>query len=82
MQITVAFTDVYDGEEHEHTETFDVPVPSDLTDSDQMDDWAGDNILPRTGDGNAVDKEAGYYAKVTECADLSDLVGREFEWHG
>lgn len=79
MQITVDFTDVYGGEEHRRTETFDVPAPEAL---DDLEDWAGDNILPRTGDGNAVDKEAGYFTKITACADIPDLVGHEFEWFG
>ncbi|MFA5709295.1 hypothetical protein [Mycolicibacterium sp.] len=76
MQITVKFTDVYDGTEYPRTETFDAPAPA--ADKD-IDDWAYDNIFPRTGDGREHD-ESGYYAKITVCSDRPDLVGREFEW--
>ncbi len=74
MQITVEFTDVYDGSESKRTETFDVATPSG-----DFDDWAYDNIYPRTGDGRA-HSESGYFAKIITCATDPSLVGREFEW--
>ncbi|GAS94834.1 hypothetical protein MMAG44476_22122 [Mycolicibacterium mageritense DSM 44476 = CIP 104973] len=74
MQITVDFTDLYDGSEYKRTETFDVEPPSG-----DLDDWAYDNIFPRTGDGRAHER-AAYFATITVFADRPDLVGREFEW--
>ncbi|UAK38409.1 hypothetical protein K8O93_00990 [Gordonia bronchialis] len=80
MKLTVKFTDVYDGEEHERVETIDVNEPSDLTFGDALDDWAYDEIFPHTGDGNAVDKDAGYFAEIIACDEAPGLVGQEFEW--
>lgn len=76
MQITVKFTEVYDGEEPSpHRETFDVPEPvADL------DDWAYVYIFPRTGDGAHPSGDAGYFVEVVACDQHPELVGREFEW--
>lgn len=74
MKLTVKFTDVYDGAEYPRTQTIDVPEPTD-----DLEDWADDNLRPLTGDGRQHD-EAGYFAEITECLDRSDLVGHEFSW--
>lgn len=76
MLMTVKFTNVYDDEEHEHTQTIMVSAPP----SDDLTDWAETNILPHTGDGNAIAKNAGYFAEIVEFGDRPELVGREFEW--
>lgn len=74
MQLTVKYTDVYDGAEYPRTETFDAPVPVG-----DIDDWAYDHIYSRSGDGRS-HGESGYFAKITECPERPDLVDREFEW--
>lgn len=74
MKVTVKFTDVYDGAEYPRTQTIDVPAPAG-----DLDDWAYDSLFPLTGDGRPHD-EAGYFAEITDCAERSDLVGREFSW--
>ncbi len=74
MQLTVKFTDVYDGTEYPRTETFDVPAPSG-----DIDDWAYDNVHSRSGDGRS-HSESGYFAKIIGCVERPDLVNREFEW--
>jgi hypothetical protein len=76
MQLTVLFTDVYDGHEHTRTETFDAPAPPDLED---LDEWADEHLRPRTGDGRN-HHEAGYFAEITTCDEIPDLVGEEFDW--
>lgn len=76
MELTVLFTDVYDGREHPRTETFDAPVPDDIED---LDDWAYDHLHSRCGDGRN-HREAGYFAEITACDELPALVSREFAW--
>lgn len=78
MMMTVKFTDVYDDEEHERTQAIMVSAPP----SDDLEEWAETNISPYTGDGNAITKNAGYFAEIIECGDRPELVGREFEWMG
>lgn len=80
MQITVIFTDVYDGEEHLRTETFDVSPPSTEDASDHYSDWADEQIFPRTGDGTGTSKEACYFATVLTCREYPPLIGVEFVW--
>ena len=80
MRITVLITNVYDGAEHPNTVTFDAPPAPRSSDDEAMDDWAYENIFPRTGDGNAINKKAGYFAEIRACEERPDLVGREFEW--
>lgn len=80
MQITVGFNDIYNGEEHIRIESFDVPLPSTDDVDDGYLDWSTNCIFPRTGDGNASNKEAGYFVLVTACSDFPRLVGTEFEW--
>lgn len=83
MQITVKFTNVYGGREHHNTQTFDVKEVSADTiadGGDSLEDWAYANIFPQTGDGNAEDADAGYFAEVLDCAEQPALVGREFSW--
>ncbi len=77
MQLTVEFTDVYDGEEHRREEHIDAPAPGLGEDLDQ---WAYAHVHPHTGDGNHTSGDAGYFAKIISCPDQSDLVGTEFEW--
>ncbi len=77
MQLTVLFTDVYEGAEYPRTESFDVPEPS--VDDDDLTDWADEHLYPRTGSGRP-DGEAGYWAEITACPDRPELVGREFDW--
>ncbi|UVK59877.1 hypothetical protein SEA_OBLADI_138 [Gordonia phage ObLaDi] len=79
MKMTVKFTDVYDHEEHERTEEIDVERPSTL-EGEEFDEWAIDEIMEHTGDGNAISKQAGYFAEIVACADMPELVGTEFEW--
>ncbi|XAO35581.1 hypothetical protein SEA_MORGANA_147 [Gordonia phage Morgana] len=80
MKITVKFTDVYGGREHVRTEEIDVesPTPGDL--AGDLLDWADDELMEHTGDGNASTIDAGYFAEITECVDMPELVGREFDW--
>lgn len=80
MQMTVKFTNVYDGEEHINSATVEVDTPPDVDADDELHEWATDNLYPHTGDGNAVDKHAGYFAAVISCPERPDLVGKEFEW--
>lgn len=75
MQLTVKYTDVYDGEECRHTETFDVPEPRD-----DLDEWAEENIRPRCGTSNFEHDEAGYFAEIVACPERPDLVKHEFVW--
>ena len=77
MRMTVKFSDVYDGEEHVRTEDLDVKSPAA---GEDLEDWALNNIYPHTGDGNAVDKDAGYCTEITACGERPELVGEEFEW--
>ncbi|QWS68254.1 hypothetical protein SEA_VANLEE_138 [Gordonia phage VanLee] len=77
VRIPVKFTDVYDGVEHERVAYVDVTVPDQDAD---IEEWADDQIRPHTGDGNAVDKDAGYFAEIVSFHARPDLVGREFEW--
>lgn len=81
--MTVKFTDVYDGEEHARVEEIDVTAPQlvgEELDGDLIEDWADEEIRPHTGDGNAIDKNAGYFAEIMSCDEYPSLVGREFEW--
>lgn len=77
MQMTVEFTDVYDGDEKTRVRDIDVPAPATGAD---MDDWAYDNLFPHTGDGDHPSGNAGYFADVKACKDRPELVGREFTW--
>ena len=73
------FTNVYDGEEHINVCTVDVDTPpADVDDVDELFEWAEDNIWPHSGDGNAVTKDAGYFADILACPERPDLVGKEF----
>ena len=78
MQMTVEFTNVYDGDEHISRATVEVEDPP--VDEDDLEDWAEENLYPHTGDGNAVDKDAGYFADIVACTERPDLVGKEFQW--
>ena len=80
MWMTVEFTDVYDGEEHIRRDTVEVDTPPAATQGDALEEWAEENLREHTGDGNAVDKDAGYFAAIVACTDRPDLVGKEFEW--
>ncbi len=53
MNITVKFTDVYGGEEHERTEEIAVKRPVTLA-GEAFDEWALDEIFEHTGDGTLV----------------------------
>lgn len=79
MQMTVKFTDVYDGAEYPRTETIDVADPPEGCNTGVLDEWAADNLEPHSGDGRA-HEESGYFAEIVACAQRPDLVGREFEW--
>lgn len=74
------FTNVYDGEEHINVCTIEVDTPPADVDADDLEEWAEDNLLPHTGDGHAVDQDAGYFVDIVACPDRPDLVGREFSW--
>ncbi|MFT4044855.1 MAG: hypothetical protein QM673_16970 [Gordonia sp. (in: high G+C Gram-positive bacteria)] len=80
MEITVRFTNVYDGGEHVHDETLVVPAPAAEDFDNEFEEWSDDNLFPHTGDGNATDRDATYYADVLACASCPDLQGREFTW--
>lgn len=80
MKITAQFTNIYDGEQHVHDETLDVPAPTAADFDDDLFDWSEDHLFPRTGDGNAADKEAAYFVVILACAACPELVGREFDW--
>lgn len=80
LELTVKFTNVYDGAEHVNTTTIDVEVPSDTDFDDDLDEWSYDNVYPHCGDGNAVNKDAGYFAEILDSPQEPRLVGREFEW--
>ena len=83
-RITVTFTDVYAGIEHERTEQIDVnePPPGEIEDDEAYDNWADDEIRPHTGDGRAADKDAGYFALIKEAPGWPHIVGMEFTWAG
>ncbi|QXN74354.1 hypothetical protein SEA_CAFASSO_139 [Gordonia phage Cafasso] len=81
MKMTVTFTDVYGGREHVRTEEIDVERP-DALEGEEFDEWADDELLEHTGDGNASNVDAGYFAEIVACADMPELVGKEFEWFG
>ena len=78
MWMTLEFTNVYDGAEHISRSTVEVDAPP--AESDDLEDWAGEYLYPHAGDGNAVDKDAGYFADIVACAERPELVGREFQW--
>jgi len=80
MEITARFTNIYDDEEHVHEETFDVSVPTPADFGDELVDWSEDHLFPRTGDGNAVDKDAAYFVVILACQACPELVAREFAW--
>lgn len=70
------FVEVYDGEETSpRRESFEVPEPGA-----NLDEWAYEHIFPRTGDGDHPSGDAGYFAEIVTCDQLSELAGREFEW--
>lgn len=76
MKMSVKFTDVYDGVEYPRTEEIDVAAPPE---SDDLDDWAYNNLFPHTGTGRD-HEESGYFAEIVDCPERAALVGREFEW--
>lgn len=78
MWMTVQYTDVYDDEEHIRRLTVEVDEPPANT--DELDEWAWDNLHCHTGDGNAISQHAGYFAGIVACPERPDLVGKEFEW--
>ncbi len=80
MEITARFTNIYDDEKHVHDETFDVPAPTPSDFDDDLDEWSEDHLFPRTGDGNAIDKDAAYFVDILACDSCPELVGREFAW--
>ncbi|MEN4460932.1 hypothetical protein ABFV47_32765 [Mycolicibacterium fortuitum] len=75
MQITVKFTDVYDGQEYPRTVTLDVPAPTD-----DLDEWADEYLRQHTGTGSDDADESGYFAEILTCSADPGLVGREFSW--
>ncbi|CPW71915.1 hypothetical protein [Mycobacteroides abscessus] len=75
MQLTVKFTDVYDGVEYPRTSSISVPDPSG-----DIDEWADEYLRPMTGIRNMPHDESGYFAEIVECPGRPDLVGREFDW--
>jgi hypothetical protein len=77
MQLTVRFTDVYDGREWPRTETLDVPGPPPS--DEDLEEWAEENLYPLTGDGRAHDV-SGYFAEILTSPEQPHLVGREFSW--
>lgn len=79
MRIDVKFTDVYDGAEHPRTVTLNVPLPPAGSD---IEEWADDHLFPHTGDGNAINSTAGYYAEILDAPEAPFLNGREFDWFG
>lgn len=79
MQMTVEFTNVYDGEEHISRATVEVDAPPSEGD-DELEEWAEENLYPHTGDGNAIDKDAGHFADIVACAERPEMVGKEFQW--
>lgn len=70
----------------------DVPHPRnqdyDLTDEDQLQEWAGENLQEHTGTGRYAGNDEGlertpdavYTVKVTACPGEPKLVGRTFEF--
>ncbi len=78
MRINIDFTNVYSGEEHTHRASIDVEAPP--SGEDALQEWADENLYPHTGDGNAADKDAGYFVKIVACEERPDLTGREFDW--
>lgn len=79
MQITVKFTDVYDGVESVHTDTVEV-APAPVGDETTLREWADEVLFEHTGSGNFDHDHAGYFAEVVACGDQPDLVGETFEW--
>lgn len=80
MILNVQITNVYGDEEITSTEHIDVPT-APLSDSDDLEDWADEHLLPLTGTGRT-EGEAGYFVEVLSAPDQPELVGREFEWFG
>ncbi len=78
MEMTVLFTDVYDGKGYPRTETIEVAAPP--ASGEDIDDWADEELRPRTGATNFDHDESGYFAEIVGCAQRPDLVGREFSW--
>lgn len=79
MQITVKIEDTYsNGDSFERTMTEEV---SDYDPSDDIDDWAYDNLFQLTGQGPQYSNvDGGHDVTVLECAENPDLVGKAFEF--
>jgi len=80
MELTARFTNTYDGEEHVHDEILTLPTPTSVDFDEDLQEWSEDHLFPRTGDGNAIDQDAGYFVEILACAECPTLVGREFAW--
>lgn len=85
VTMTVDIENIYaDGYEACSTETVTVPSPPEgwtpEIAEDDDGDWAYDNLFVLTGVGR--DGDACYTVTIMACADIPELVGREFEWVG
>ena len=63
----VRITNVYPGEErvHDRVVTVDAPTPADLADTDLLDEWATEHLLPLTGEGaDYSNVDAGCFVEV------------------
>lgn len=73
----VRITNVYPGEErvHDRVVTVDAPTPADLADTDLLDEWATEQLLPHTGEGpDYSDVDAGYFVEVLGAPTGYDLL--------
>lgn len=77
ITLTIEVDNVYGGETHSNVQAVAVPSPEPDID---LDDWANEVLFQFTGTGR--EGYAGYFVKITECANRPELVGHEFEWFG
>lgn len=82
-RMTVKFTDVYGGIEHERTKQIDVnePPPGEVEDGEAYDSWAYDEIFPHAGGSTAGMEARPYFAaEIIEAPGWPHLAGMEFSW--
>ncbi len=82
MQITITIEDAYaNGDEfapRTETVTVNPPPPG----SDDLEDWAADELSPFTGQGDAIyaNIDGIHEVTVVDCADHAHLVGETFSF--
>lgn len=79
MKLTVKIDNVYPDGTVTRVMMVDVPAPEVVDRGDHESEWAEDHLLPLTGTGRT-EGDAGYFVEITECREVPELVGRNYEW--